>query len=84
MNTRPPTSGFGTTNASAPVWTRKQQDMLEDLQKNREAAMLANRPPVVELVGTFTKDNGKLADWLIANATAVRNVLRPFDLEAMK
>ena len=82
-NTNPPAN-----DPTRVIWTREQQNQLDELERNRAAAMLWNRPPVDELLyssGLFSERDrlfDSMVQWMVDNAAQVRTVLRPFDLEA--
>ena len=85
--TRPPEQ-----DATRTIWTYDQQCRLDEMVKQREAAMANNRPPVVAVVEEahtaslcHQGDPSEfLVDWLIKNAALVRGALAPFDLEATR
>lgn len=87
-STRPPSSTGGT------IWTHKQQQQLDELLRQKKQALDDNMPQLVEVVLTVVSDVPKssttsepfdgLAAALAKNATAMRQALRPFDLEASK
>lgn len=86
MNTKPPV----TTVRSR--WSAREEAQLQELIERRRRIMEENREPVLVIVGTFRPDpdridgantlqefHSQVADWLIANADALRDALEPFD-----
>ena len=61
------------------IWSRKQQDALDALIREREEVMTENRKPLEELYKPITKEFPNLVDWTIVHAEQIRDLLIPFD-----
>lgn len=68
------------------VWNRQMEEKYQEMQRQRDTAMLQNKMPISNWLANYINLNlsedelfNKIMDEMIAQAEHLRDILKPFD-----